>query len=64
MMKKAKPRDQKNTRPDPSEDSVARSTPDRTKPEDAHDAARPGGLPDLDAKTDWEAEHDTWGRHE
>jgi hypothetical protein len=35
-----------------------------TTPDDVHDAGHPGGLPDLDAKTDWEAEHDTWWRHE
>jgi hypothetical protein len=30
----------------------------------AAETKRPGGLPDLDAKTDWKAEHDTWWRHE
>jgi hypothetical protein len=38
--------------------------PDRQTPSDqVHDAGRPGGLPDLEHKTETEGEHDSWSRH-
>jgi hypothetical protein len=66
-MKKLKSRAKKSAGPpEPREAVKADRVVKRqsTPPDDVHDAGHPGGLPDLDAKTDWEAEHDTWWRHE
>jgi hypothetical protein len=51
--------------PEPAERSGSRE--DLKKDADlgyAQDAGRPGGEQDLDAKTETEGEHDSFGRHE
>ena len=66
-MSKSKPRPPRNSArprstPDdtpPGEDTA----PKRQKSDKYHDAGHPGGLPDLDKKSETEAEHDSWGRH-
>lgn len=67
-MKKTRARKKTPARPratetKPGEVAKARR-PRAPATDDVHDAGHPGGLPALDAKTDWEAEHDTWWRHE
>jgi hypothetical protein len=66
-MRKTRPRTEKPSRARTTTDDEAEQNDakrQRTKAEEVHDAGRPGGLPAVDAKTDWEAEHDTWWRHE
>lgn len=65
-MGKARPPKRKTSRSRTKDDKRAREDVARlpTNPDEVHDAGHPGGLPALDAKTDWEAEHDTWWRHE
>lgn len=47
----------------PDEPRPPKAGKQRSEADEVHDAAHPGGLPDLEAKTDREAEHDTWWRH-
>jgi len=65
-MKKAKARGKKPVQPRAARKPAGptRRPRRRATPEQVHDAGHPGGLPDLDAKTDWEAQHDTWWRRE
>jgi hypothetical protein len=67
-MKDKQPRQRKGaTRarrvPDGDRSEETAVTRDRDASSEYHDTGRLGGLPDLDKKTETEAEHDSWGRH-
>jgi len=66
-MKNNKPRPQRAAAPPQRTPDEAGSEepvkPDHDASSEYHDAGHPGGLPDLDKKTETEAEHDSWGGH-